>query len=216
MSVRMRRKKNLQPRLEVCSPLMIPDAAGLKGRWREVLHTEKLWLEIGCGKGKFTVETALENPDAGLVALERVPEAIVMAAEKAVAAKAENVRYTIGDAANLADFFAEGELDRIYINFCDPWRKTRHAKRRLIYRDFLKLYAALLSPAGEIHFKTDNRPLFDFALEEVAESPFQATQVCYDLAASGLPNITTEYEEKFMSFGTPINRMVYVKSADKV
>lgn len=207
MSVRMRKKKNIGPRLEACSPLMVENPAELKGKWREFLKCDKLMLEIGCGKGKFTLGTAEANPDRGLIALERVSEAIVMAAEKAMAAGVANVRYVIGDAADLGEYFAPGELDRIYINFCDPWVKKKHAKRRLVYRDFLKTYAGLLTEEGEIFFKTDNRLLFDFALEEIAVSDFTAENICYDLAASGLPNITTEYEEKFMALGTPINRV---------
>ena len=207
MSVRMRKKKNLAPRLEACAALMIDDPAAMKGKWRSLLKTERLSLEIGCGKGKFTCGTAEANPEMGIVALERVPEAIVMAVEKAHASNLSNVRYVIGDAANLTEYFEEGELDRIYVNFCDPWPKKKQAKRRLVHRDFLKVYASLLSPEGEVFFKTDNRPLFDFALEEIEASSFRAENVCYDLAASGLPNITTEYEEKFMSLGTPINRV---------
>lgn len=207
MSVRMRKKKNLGPRLEACASLMISDPASLKGQWRSLLKTERLSLEIGCGKGKFTCGTAEANPDEGIIALERVPEAIVMAAEKSCAAGLSNVRYVIGDAANLTDFFEEGELDRIYVNFCDPWPKKKQAKRRLVHGDFLKVYASLLSTEGEVFFKTDNRPLFDFALEEIASSPFEAQSVSYDLASSGMANITTEYEEKFMSLGTPINRV---------
>ncbi|MBR5868175.1 MAG: methyltransferase domain-containing protein, partial [Clostridia bacterium] len=130
MSVRMRKKKNIVPRLEAVSSLMVDDPAALKGKWREFLKCDKLMLEIGCGKGKFTLGTAMENPDRELIALERVSEAIVMAAEKAMAEGVTNVRYVIGDAANLAEFFAPGELDRIYINFCDPWVKKKHAKRR--------------------------------------------------------------------------------------
>lgn len=207
MSVRMRKKKNIVPRLDACSSLMIAEPAEMKGKWRELLQCDKLMLEIGCGKGKFTLGTAMEYPEYGLIALERVSEAIVMAAEKAIAAGVGNVRYIIGDAANLADYFAPGELDRIYINFCDPWIKKKHAKRRLVYRDFLKIYAGLLSADGEIFFKTDNRALFDFALEEIPFSDFAAENICYDLASSGIPNITTEYEEKFMALGTPINRV---------
>lgn len=207
MSVRMRKKKNLLPRLEACASLMVDDAAAMKGKWRSLLKTERLSLEIGCGKGKFTCGTAMAHPEEGIIALERVPEAIVMAAEKSFAANLQNVRYIIGDAANLSAYFEDGELDRIYVNFCDPWPKKKQAKRRLVHGDFLKVYASLLSPEGEVFFKTDNRPLFDFALEQIEASAFRAENISYDLAASGMANITTEYEEKFMSLGTPINRV---------
>ena len=212
MSVRMRKKKNLLPRLEACSALLETTPSERKGSWRAVFPGKgMLALEIGCGKGKFTAATAMQEPELALVALERVPEALVMAVEKAAALSLTGVRYVIGDAGDLQEYFAPGELDRIYINFCDPWPKKKQAKRRLVHRDFLAVYSVLLRSGGEVIFKTDNAPLFDFALEEADAAGFLITGVSRDLASSGIPNVTTEYEEKFMALGTPINRAVFVK-----
>lgn len=212
MSVRMRKKKNLVPRLAACAALLEEEPALRKGSWRTLFPgRETLALEIGCGKGKFTAATALREPEQALVALERVPEALVMAVEKAVALSLANVRYVLGDAGDLAEDFAPGELDRIYVNFCDPWPKKKHARRRLVHRDFLAVYSSLLKSGGEVIFKTDNAPLFDFALEEAEAAGFRVTGVSRDLAASSIPNVTTEYEEKFMALGTPINRAVFVR-----
>ena len=213
MSVRMRKKKNLVPRLAACASFLEDAPADRKGSWLALFPgKDRLALEIGCGKGKFTVATALQEPDQVLVALERVPEALVMAVEKAAARSLANVRYIIGDAGNLSEYFAPGELDRIYINFCDPWPKKKQAQRRLVHRDFLAVYSVLLKDGGAVIFKTDNAPLFDFALEEAAASHFLISGVSRDLAASGIPNITTEYEEKFMALGTPIHRAVFTKN----
>ena len=212
MSVRMRKKKNLLPRLEACASLIEKEPETRKGTWLSLFPAcSRLSLEIGCGKGKFTAETAETDPDCALVALERVPEAMVMAVEKAARLSLSNVRYVIADAADLAAYFDEGELDRIYVNFCDPWPKKKHAERRLVHRNFLTRYASLLKSGGEVIFKTDNRPLFDFALEEAAASPLETFEISYDLASSGLPNVTTEYEEKFMAQGMPIHRAVFRK-----
>lgn len=212
MSVRMRKKKNLVPRLAACASLLEDAPAERKGSWRALFPgKERLALEIGCGKGKFTAATALQEPEQVLVALERVPEALVMAVEKAAAGSLSNVRYILGDADGLAEDFAPGELDRIYINFCDPWPRKKQAKRRLVHRDYLAVYSSLLKSGGDVIFKTDNAPLFDFALEEAAAAGFRISGVSRDLAASGIPNVTTEYEEKFMALGTPINRAVFTR-----
>lgn len=208
MSVRMRKKKNLVPRMERCSPVFVKEPGLKKGKWKNNQALDvKLSLEIGCGKGKFISETAGKNPGDIFVALERVPEALVMAMEKAIEIGAANLLYISGDAADLEEYFSPGELDMIYINFCDPWPKKRHEERRLVHRKFLKLYENLLSDNGEIVFKTDNRQLFEFALSEFSECGFMGIDAEYDLANSGKDNITTEYEDKFMALGMPIYRI---------
>ena len=127
---------------------------------------KEIRLEIGCGKGKFTVETAKAEPDVLLIALEKVPDAMVMAMEYAMRENLSNVFFIDADATVLPDLFAEGEVDLIYLNFCDPWPRNKTAKLRLTYRTFLDKYATVLCDGGQIHFKTDNRPLFDFSLDE--------------------------------------------------
>ena len=211
--MRMRKRRNLGPRMERCSELLISEPETRKGTWRSLYpDCEKLLLELGCGKGRFTAETARLEPENLLIAVERVPAAMILAMERVKAAGLENVRFIDADAKLLEEMFSAGEVDRIYINFCDPWPKKKQARRRLVHRDFLAVYSVLLKDGGAVIFKTDNAPLFDFALEEAAASHFLISGVSRDLAASGIPNITTEYEEKFMALGTPIHRAVFTKN----
>lgn len=158
--MRIRKKTNLGPRMEKCAGVLIENPEELPGKWQESFPGyEKLWLEIGCGKGTFTAETAAQNPDTLLAALEKVPDAMVMAMEKVCSRGLENVRFLSRDAMLLPYIFAKGELGRIYINFCDPWPRSHDAKHRLTAPGFLRKYADALAVGGEIHFKTDNAPL---------------------------------------------------------
>ena len=210
--MRMRRKKNLGPRMEACAAWQIKDPKALRGNWRSLMPGAKeLRLELGCGKGRFTCQTAAANPDILFVAVERVPDAMVMAMEKARDMGLTNVFYVDADAALLPEFFAPEEVDLIYINFCDPWPPKRHAKRRLTHRNFLKLYREVLKEKGQIHFKTDNAPLFEFSVLEFPEAGYDLEEVTRDLHANGVCGIMTDYEEKFHNLGTRINRCVGIK-----
>ena len=210
--MRMRRKKNLGPRMEACAAWQIKDPKALRGNWRSLMPGAKeLRLELGCGKGRFTCQTAAANPDILFVAVERVPDAMVMAMEKARDMGLTNVFYVDADAALLPEFFAPEEVDLIYINFCDPWPPKRHAKRRLTHRNFLKLYREVLKEKGQIHFKTDNAPLFEFSVLEFPEAGYDLEEVTRDLHANGVCGIMTDYEEKFHNLGTKINRCVGIK-----
>ena len=184
--MRMRKKKNLIPRMERCSDYLIQDGFGLRGRWRETLMpaASELRVELGCGKGRFTVETARLEPDVLFIAIEKVPDAMVMAMERAAALELKNVFFVVGDAALLDSYFAPEEADRIYINFCDPWPPKRQAKRRLTHRGFLALYRKALKMGGQIHFKTDNVPLFEFSLEEFPQAGYTLQQVTRNLHGS--------------------------------
>lgn len=205
--MRMRKKHNLGPRMEACDRIWIRNPAEYRGRWRELMPSAReVRLEIGCGKGKFTVETAKAEPDVLLIALEKVPDAMVMAMEYAMREELTNVFFIDADAAILPDLFEENELDLIYLNFCDPWPRNKTAKLRLTYRTFLEKYKIVLKDGGEIHFKTDNRPLFDFSLEEFARCGLETKNVTNDLHKDGIVGIMTGYEEKFHVLGTPINR----------
>ena len=207
--MRMRKKKNLVPRMEACGALLIEDPRALRGRWRELLpEARELRVELGCGKGRFTAETAAAEPDVLLIAVEKVPDAMVVAMERARDAGLHNVFFVDGDAACLPEFFAPGEVDRIYINFCDPWPRNRHAKRRLTHGNFLRLYRQVLKMGGQIHFKTDNQPLFEFSVEEIPQFGFQLSQVTRNLHEHGPVGIMTDYEAKFYEQGLPINRLV--------
>lgn len=207
--MRMRKKPNLIPRLEACGGLVITDPKEHRGRWRELLpETGALRVELGCGKGRFTVETAQAEPDALLIAVERVPDAMVIAAERARELELNNVFFLDADAADLEAYFAPGEVDRIYINFCDPWPEARYAKRRLTHPGFLLRYRKVLSQGGQIHFKTDNHDLFEWSLFQFPKAGFVLSEVTRDLHADGPTGIMTDYEEKFYQLGTPINRCI--------
>jgi len=165
-------------------------------------------LEIGCGKGKFTAETAEAEPHILLVAIERVREAMVIAMERAVEQKLDNIRFIDMDAEQLTDVFAPGEVERIYLNFSDPWKSPRHAKRRLTSPGFLHLYQQILSPGGEIHMKTDNVALFNYSLARFPVCGYELSQVTRNLHDQGIAGKMTDYEEKFYEAGTPICRCV--------
>ncbi len=205
--MRMRRMRNLEPRMAACDAYRIDNAAQHKGQWRSLKpDCTQLWVEVGCGKGKFTAETAAANPDVLLIAVERCREAVVVAMEKAKAMGLTNVFYIDMDVANIEEIFAAGEIDRLFINFPDPWPRKKNAKRRLTHRSFLDKYCRVVKEAGEIHFKTDNAPLFEYSLEEFAICGLQVKALTRNLHENGIVGIMTGYEEKFHSLGTPINR----------
>ena len=205
--MRMRRMKNLQPRMEACGDYRIQEPAAYKGKWRSLMPAcRELWVEVGCGKGKFTAETAEANPDVLLIAVERCREAMVVAMEKAKAMGLKNVFYIDMDVDKIEEIFDRGEMDRLFINFPDPWPRKKNAKRRLTHRGFLDKYCRTVREGGQIHFKTDNAPLFEFSVEEFAACGLQVNNLTRDLHANGIVGIMTGYEEKFHALGTPINR----------
>ena len=205
--MRMRKMKNLDPRMEKCAGLRITSPESLKGNWRSLKPGCKaLWVEVGCGKGKFTAETAQLNPDVLLIAVERCREAMVVAMEKAQAMGLTNVYYIDMDVANIEEIFAPAEIDRLFINFPDPWPRKKNAKRRLTHRSFLFRYCHVVCPGGEFHFKTDNAPLFEYSLEEFDACGLEVKNLTRDLHKDGVVGVMTGYEEKFYALGTPINR----------
>ena len=205
--MRMRKMKNLAPRTEACADYRIVDAAARQGAWRQLKpDATALWVEVGCGKGKFTAETAEANPDVLVIAIERCREAMVVAMEKAKNMGLTNVFFVDMDVVLMENCFAPGEIDRLFINFPDPWPRSKNAKRRLTFRTFLRMYSRVIREGGEIHFKTDNAPLFEFTLEELELVGLPAKNVTRDLHANGIVGIMTGYEEKFHALGTPINR----------
>ena len=205
--MRMRRMKNLESRMEACAAYRITKPEILKGNWRSLKpDAQALWVEVGCGKGKFTAETAEANPNVLLIAVERCREAMVVAMEKARGMGLTNVFFIDMDVANMEEIFAGEEIDRLFINFPDPWPRKKNAKRRLTYRTFLDKYCRVVRPGGEIHYKTDNAPLFEFSLEEFAACGLEVKNLTRNLHENGIVGIMTGYEEKFHSLGTPINR----------
>ena len=161
-----------------------------KGKWSEIFGRQApLHVELGTGKGDFISQLAERNPDINYIGIEAQQDVLYSAAKKIAEKGLGNVRLLVFDINHIEDIFAEGEVDRFYVNFCDPWPKKRHAKRR------------------ELHFKTDNRPLFDFSLEQFGEAGLRVQEVSFDLHAENRPdNIMTEYERKFSGFGEKINR----------
>ena len=213
--MRMRKKPNLLPRMERAAAVQIVTPEELPGKWRETFPGyAALHLELGCGKGRFTADTAEANPDVLLIAVERVPDAMVVGMERAVERGLQNVRFIDRDVTLLPEIFAPGEVDRLYINFCDPWPKSRYAKNRLTAPGFLRLYADVLPVGGEIHFKTDNRPLFDWSVEQIRAEGWAISELTNDLHANGICGVMTDYEAKFHAEGVPINRLVATRTPE--
>ena len=207
--MRMRKKKNLTSRMDSCQALLIQNPAQLKGRWRSKKPDAALLrLELGCGKGRFTADTAAAHPEDLYVAIERVPDAMVIAMERACAEEIGNVRFISMDALKLREVFAPGEVERVFVNFCDPWPKSRDAKLRLTAPNFLRMYADVLGVGGEIHFKTDNTPLFDWSAEQLSAEGWELHELTHDLHANGAVGVMTDYEAKFYEAGQKINRLV--------
>lgn len=207
--MRMRKKKHCDERLEKCSSLWIKNPEEYKGKWSEIFGNDKpIHIEIGCGKGQFICKMAELNPDINYIAIDVVPDVLVLALEKAVAAEVPNVRLIIADAARLCDYFEYDEIKRIYLNFSDPWKKSRQAKRRLTHKNFLNIYKALLKNGNLICFKTDNRALFEFSLNSFAQENFKLQNITLDLHNSSFEgNVMTEYETRFAEAGMPIYRL---------
>ncbi len=205
--MRMRKMKNLESRMAATERYRILAPAEYKGIWRQLKpDCAALWVEVGCGKGKFTAETAAANPDVLLIAVERCREAMVVAMETAQKMGLTNVFFIDMDVANIEEIFAFGEMDRLFINFPDPWPRKKNAKRRLTHRAFLDKYCRTVKEGGEIHFKTDNAPLFAYSVEEFESCGLQVKNLTHNLHENGIVGIMTGYEEKFHALGTPINR----------
>ncbi len=185
-----------------------------KGEWNKIFNNDHpLYIEIGMGKGRFIVDNALKYPDINFVGIEKYSSVLLRALQKLEKMNEvpSNLRFLCIDAKEITEYFDKGEVDRIYLNFSDPWPKDRHAKRRLPSRQFLSLYDVILKKEGTLEFKTDNRGLFDFAVEELEPAGWKAEAVTYDLhndEVMNKDNIMTEYEEKFSSQGNPIFKYI--------
>lgn len=209
--MRQRNIKNLETKLNEVREYMIENPESMKGRWRSLFNCGgDLLLEIGCGKGQFITSHAEANPDNMYLAIEGQSNILLRALQKSKANNLNNVRFFAKYIDNANDFFEKGEIDKIYLNFSDPWPKERHARRRLTHRERLKSYFDVLKEDGVIEFKTDNDALFEFSMTEIRESGYEILEYTEDLHNSDFEskNITTEYEDKFSSGGKNIN---YVK-----
>ena len=204
-SLRIRKKRNVNEKLLNFDDIVINTEVD----WRKNRSNRKLFVELGTGKGDFISQLAERNQDTYFMGLEMEATVVYAAARKVREKDLTNVRLMVFDINNIETLFNEDEIDRLYINFCDPWPKKRHAKRRLTYITFLEKYRRLLKPDGEIQFKTDNRGLFDFSLEQFELANAKVSEVTFDLHADNpTDNIETEYERKFSALGVPICRCV--------
>lgn len=209
--MRLRNIKGAREAIEA-SPYVILDPENYKGRWHEVFGNDHLLrLEVGMGKGQFIMEQARRHPEVNFIGIEMYSSVLIRALQKMEEEELPNLKFLRVDAQTLPECFGPGEVDRIYLNFSDPWPKDRHAKRRLTSRQFLARYDQVLKSDGIIEFKTDNRPLFDFSLEEAKEANWHIDLCTYDLHHEEelmQDNIMTEYEARFSAQGNPIHKMI--------
>ncbi len=202
------------------SPYVVQEPKRYRGDWSQVFeNSHPIHIEVGMGKGQFLMKMARRNPEINYVGVEMYDSVLLRAIQKRESAQEElpNLYFIRMDARELPEVFGPGEVERIYLNFSDPWPKERHAKRRLTSRQFLDRYDQILAPEGEIHFKTDNRPLFEFSLEEVQEAGWQLKGHTFDLHHNLVlceGNVMTEYEEKFSSQGNPIHKLIAARDRE--
>lgn len=213
------RLRNIPGSKEVISQsaYVIQNPEQYKGRWKEVFDNEyPVQIEVGMGKGRFIMDMAELHPDRNYIGIEMYDSVLLRAVQKReqLDKKLKNLYFIRMDARNLPEVFEKGEVDRIYLNFSDPWPKDRHAKRRLTSRRFLERYEKILTEGGQVEFKTDNRDLFEFSLEEAGEAGWKLEASTFDLHHEDTMmegNVMTEYEEKFSSLGNPIHKMIIHK-----
>lgn len=210
--MRLRRKPWIDEAILEFSSFVYDKGAALgeekKGQWADIFGRKaELHVELGTGKGTFISQLALRHPDINFIGIEAQQDVLYYAAQKVAELELKNIRLLTFDINQIETIFAPEEVSRFYINFCDPWPKARHAKRRLTHTSFLEKYRKLLTAQGQIFFKTDNRPLFDFSLEQFALAELAVKNLTFDLhKEQDETNIMTEYERKFSGYGEKINR----------
>ena len=196
--------------------MVIHEPESVKGSWRQQFENDHpIHIEIGMGKGKFIHEMAKLHPEINYIGIEKYSSVLLRAIQKMEAEPVPNLKFIRMDAEAIAEVFAKDEVDRIYLNFSDPWPKDRHAKRRLPSKEFLARYDQFLKKDGVLEFKTDNRGLFDFALEELPQAGWKAEKITFDLHHDEemmQGNVMTEYEVKFSSMGNPICKYIISRS----
>lgn len=208
--MRRRRRKGVFEKLEAYKAVYFSQEAFHVSDLENIKTSKSIAVELGCGRGQFLTEYASSHEEALCIGIELKEEVIIKACEKATAKALPNAIFVLGDGERLIDAFREYPIDELFIHFCDPWPKERHAKRRLIHSRFLKQYAEAMKVGAVLRFKTDNKDLFDFALEEFQGSPFQVISVATDIAAhkDWQNNIMTEYESRFRALGQPIYGLI--------
>lgn len=196
------------------SPFVMPEEElfDYKGEWNKIFGNDNpIFIEIGMGKGRFIHTMAKTHPDLNYIGIEKYSSVLLRALQKMNEDELPNLKFIRMDAENIAKVFAEGEVEGIYLNFSDPWPKDRHAKRRLTSKEFLARYNVILKKEGRLEFKTDNRDLFNFSLQELETAGWNADVVTYDLHGDEKlmeSNVMTEYEERFSSQGNPIYKYI--------
>ncbi|TWI56919.1 tRNA (guanosine(46)-N7)-methyltransferase TrmB [Halalkalibacter nanhaiisediminis] len=206
--MRLRHKPWATEELERHPHIVIQNPSQHKGKWKELFGNDHpIHVEVGTGKGQFLVGMGVLHPDINYIGIEKYDSVLLTAMERVKESEQPNVKFLNEDVGELLDFFSDEEIDRVYINFTDPWPKNRHEKRRLTYKGYLRLYEQLLKRNGEVHFKTDNQGLFEYSLESFANYGMTLHQVSLDLHRSNYKgNVMTEYEEKFSKKGMRIYR----------
>ena len=196
-------------------PIAVKESKEYKGKWNALFENENpIHIEIGMGKGQFILTLAKQNPQINYIGIERYSSVLLRALEKFDTeefCELTNVRFICMDAMELPDVFEAEEVEKIYLNFSDPWPKARHARRRLTSTVFFAQYEKVLAKEGVVEFKTDNRPLFEFSLEQVEEAGWKLMGSTFDLhhdATMNQGNVMTEYEEKFSAQGNPIHKLI--------
>ncbi|WP_096189782.1 tRNA (guanosine(46)-N7)-methyltransferase TrmB [Evansella halocellulosilytica] len=207
--MRLRNKPWAREMIENNPHIVEPNPQSYKGRWNDLFGNDfPLHVEVGTGKGRFVTKMGEKFPDRNMIGIEKFDSVIISGVERLIENPMKNVRLLKEDVSELTDFFANKEIDRLYINFTDPWPKNRHAKRRLTHEGFLQKYAEVLKNDGEIHFKTDNQGLFEYSIESMTRFGYKLKNVSLDLHQSDMEdNVMTEYEEKFSSRGMRIYRL---------
>ncbi|HES5133271.1 TPA: tRNA (guanosine(46)-N7)-methyltransferase TrmB [Streptococcus pyogenes] len=207
--MRVRKRKGAEEHLANNPHYVILNPEDAKGRWHDVFGNDRpIHIEVGSGKGGFITGMALKNPDINYIGIDIQLSVLSYALDKILASEVPNVKLLRVDGSSLTNYFEDGEVDMMYLNFSDPWPKTKHEKRRLTYKDFLDTYKRILPEHGEIHFKTDNRGLFEYSLASFSQYGMTLRQIWLDLHASNYEgNVMTEYEEKFSNKGQVIYRV---------
>lgn len=207
--MRVRNRKGATELLEAHPQYVILNPADAKGRWQEIFGNDHpIHVEVGSGKGAFVSGMAKANPEINYIGIDIQKSVLSYALDKVLATSVPNIKLLWVDGSDLTDYFEEGEIDRLYLNFSDPWPKKRHEKRRLTYQSFLATYQQILPENGEIHFKTDNRGLFEYSLVSFSQYGMKLKGVWLDLHASDFEdNVLTEYEQKFANKGQVIYRV---------
>lgn len=206
--MRLRNKPWAREKIDAHPQYIIPEKSIKKGHWHTIFgNNNPIHIEVGTGKGQFVTGMAKQHPDINYIGIELYESVIVSALDLLIEADVPNLKLLNVDGSNLLDYFEKGEVNQVYLNFSDPWPKTRHMKRRLTYKTFLNLYEELMPEGGEVHFKTDNQGLFEYSLKSFSEYGMLLTYVSLDLHNSGFEgNVMTEYEEKFSAKGQRIYR----------